>query len=276
MALQNAGPFALPSEITALQAAIDSILAELATLGGATNLVNAPALAGRDHLRPAGIRNLHATDPLSIALANDNWTLSFACDAYSRGETDALLAPLASEAWVNNAILAALAAYSTTAQVGTAISDVLGAYSSASQMNAAISDAIDALNVGQYQDAAGVQFLIDDQALLAYWTQAEVSSFVGGEFTNYATNASVASSISSALSSYDNSSQVDSKIITALLDFYTRQRWARPSPTPRRAPWICRPTSPPPRRRATSPTSSSPTRPRCGRQGDGRAGGVVT
>ena len=222
MALQNAGPFALPSEITALQAAIDSILAELATLGGATNLVNAPALAGRDHLRPAGIRNLHAAGPLSIALANDNWTLSFACDAYSCGETDALLAPLASEAWVNNAILAALAAYSTTAQVGTAISDVLGAYSSASQMNAAISDAIDALNVGQYQDAAGVQFLIDDQALLAYWTQAEVSSFVAGEFTNYATNASVASSISSALSSYDNSSQVDSKIITALLDFYTR------------------------------------------------------
>ncbi|CAE7193118.1 unnamed protein product [Symbiodinium sp. CCMP2592] len=88
-------------------------------------------------------------------------------------------------------------------------------------MNTTISDAIDALNVGQYQDAAGVQFLID-QALLAYWTQAEVSSFVAGELANYATTASVSSSISSALSSYDDSSQVDSKIITALLDFYTR------------------------------------------------------
>ena len=225
LALQSAGPFALPSEITALQSAIDSILAEIATLGGATNLVNAPAWPGNvtfDLLAGTNqIRNLHAAGPLSIALANDNWTLPFACDAYSRGETDALLAPLASEAWVNNAILAALAAYSTTAQVGTAISDALGAYSSISEMNTAISDAIDALNVGQYQDAAEVQFLID-QALLPYWTQAETSSFVAGELANYATSASVSSSISSALSSYDDSSQVDSKIITALLDFYTR------------------------------------------------------
>ena len=46
LALQSAGPFALPSEITALQSAIDSILAEIATLGGATNLVNAPAWPG--------------------------------------------------------------------------------------------------------------------------------------------------------------------------------------------------------------------------------------
>ena len=117
--------------------------------------------------------------PLSIALANDNWTLSLSCDAYNRGETDALLAPLASEAWVSNEILTALTAYSTTVQVGTAISDALGAYSSTAEMNTAISDAIDALNVAQYQDAAGVQFLID-QALLAYWMQAEVSSFVAG------------------------------------------------------------------------------------------------
>ena len=101
------------------------------------------------------------------------------------------------------------------------ISDALGAYSSTSEMNTAIADAVDALNVGQYQDAAEVQFLID-QALLAYWDQSEVSSFVAGELANYATNASVSSSISSALSSYDDSSQVDSKIITALLDFYTR------------------------------------------------------
>ena len=161
--------------------------------GGATNLVNAPAWPGNitwDLLAGTNqIRNLHATGPLSIALANE--------------------------------ILAALAAYSTTAQVGTAISDALGAYSSTSEMNTAIADAVDALNVGQYQDAAEVQFLID-QALLAYWDQSEVSSFVAGELANYATSASVSSSISSALSSYDDSSQVDSKIITALLDFYTR------------------------------------------------------
>ena len=200
------------------------VLAELATLGGATNLVNAPAwpseitfdlLAGTNQ-----IRNLHAVAPLSIQLANDNWTLSFACDAYSRGETDALLLPKASEAWVNNAILTALAAYSTTIQVDTAISDALAAYSSTAEMNTAIS-AIDSLNLNQYQNGTDVQFLID-QALLPYWDQTEVSSFVAGELVNYATNASVSSSIGSALSSYDNSSQVDSKIVTALLDFYTR------------------------------------------------------
>ena len=229
LALQNAGPFATAGDLSnlqlTLQSAIDGILAEIATLGGATNLVNAPAWLGNvtwDLLAGTNqIRNLHATGPLSIQLANDDWTLSFGCDAYSKAEADALLAPLASEVWVSNEILAALAAYSTTVQVGTAISDALGAYSSTAEMNTAISDAIDALNVGQYQDAGGVQFLID-QALLAYWTQAEVSSFVAGELANYATSSSVTSAISSALSSYDNSSQVDSKIITALLDIYTQ------------------------------------------------------
>ena len=222
LALQNAGP-QQPAAHPA--SAIDGILAEIATLNGATNLVNAPAWLGNvtwDLLAGTNqIRNLHATGPLSIQLANDDWTLSFGCDAYSKAEADALLAPLASEVWVSNEILAALAAYSTTVQVGTAISDALGAYSSTAEMNTAISDAIDALNVGQYQDAGGVQFLID-QALLAYWTQAEVSSFVAGELANYATSSSVTSAISSALSSYDNSSQVDSKIITALLDIYTQ------------------------------------------------------
>ena len=229
LALQNAGPFATAGDLghlqVSLQSAIDGILAEIATLGGATNLVNAPAWVGNvtwDLLAGTNqIRNLHATGPLSIQLANDDWTLSFGCDAYSKAEADALLALLASEVWVSNEILAALAAYSTTVQVGTAISDALGAYSSTAEMNTAISDAIDALNVGQYQDAGGVQFLID-QALLAYWTQAEVSSFVAGELANYATSSSVTSAISSALSSYDNSSQVDSKIVTALLDFYTQ------------------------------------------------------
>ena len=66
-----------------------------------------------------------------------------------------------------------------------------------------------------------------DQALIAaalvpYWDQTEVSTYVAGELANYATSSSVTSAISSALSSYDDSSQVDSKIITALLDFYTR------------------------------------------------------
>eukprot|EP00439_Symbiodinium_sp_Y106_P042911 s5236_g5.t1 len=50
LALQNAGPYATSGDLTALQvslqSAIDGLLAEIATLGGATNLVNAPAWQG--------------------------------------------------------------------------------------------------------------------------------------------------------------------------------------------------------------------------------------
>ena len=91
LALQNAGPFATAGDLSnlqvTLQSAIDGILAEIATLGGATNLVNAPAWVGNvtwDMLAGSNqIRNLHATGPLSIQLANDDWTLSFSCDAYT-------------------------------------------------------------------------------------------------------------------------------------------------------------------------------------------------
>ena len=50
------------------------------------------------------IRNLHATGPLSIALANDDWTLSFGCDAYTTQQTD-------------DAISTALSDYFTRAEV---------------------------------------------------------------------------------------------------------------------------------------------------------------
>ena len=122
------------------------------------------------------------------------------------------------------------------------------------ETGAAITAAIDALDLSQFQNEAQVLALIAT-ALVPYWNQTEVSTFVAGELSNYATSSSVTSSISSALSSYDDSSQVDSKIITALLDFYTRPKWTRPSPTPRRARWICRPTAQLPKCRATWPTS---------------------
>ena len=97
LALQNAGPYATSGDLTSLQvslqSAIDGLLAEIATLGGATNLVNAPAWPGNvtwDLLAGTNqIRNLHAVAPLSIQLANDNWTLSFSVDSYSKAETDA-------------------------------------------------------------------------------------------------------------------------------------------------------------------------------------------
>ena len=64
LALQNAGPFATAGDLSnllqvTLQSAIDGILAEIATLGGATNLVNTwDLLAGTNT-----VRNLHATAP---------------------------------------------------------------------------------------------------------------------------------------------------------------------------------------------------------------------
>ena len=76
LALQNAGPYATGAELTALQVSLQSAIDGFwRTLGGATNLVNAPAWVGEitwDLLVGTNqIRNLHAVAPLSIALAND-------------------------------------------------------------------------------------------------------------------------------------------------------------------------------------------------------------
>ena len=168
LALQSAGPFALPSEITALQSAIDSILAEIATLGGATNLVNAPAWPGNvtfDLLAGTNqIRNLHAAGPLSIALANDNWTLSFACDAYSKAEADALLLPKASESWV----LSTLGNFYTVQEANDAITAALGNYFTQAEVTfnlvAAVTEAKDYTDaqLASYSDTAATNQLIAD------------------------------------------------------------------------------------------------------------------
>ena len=71
----------------------------------------------------------------------------------------------------------------------------------------------------------------------------------GRRASNYATNASVSSSISSALSSYDNRSTTRSFQLFSIST--PERRRTRPSPTPCGDPWICRPTTPPRRRRAT-------------------------
>ena len=171
LALQSAGPFALPSEITALQSAIDSILAEIATLGGATNLVNAPAWPGNvtfDLLAGTNqIRNLHAAGPLSIALANDNWTLSFACDAYSKAEADALLLPKASESWV----LATLGNFYTVQEANDAITAALGNYftraEATANLVAGITECKDYTDTSllDYSDTAATNQLIADALL---------------------------------------------------------------------------------------------------------------
>ena len=190
LALQNAGPFATAQNLSnlqvTLQSAIDGILAEIATLGGATNLVNAPAWVGNvtwDLLAGTNqIRNLHATGPLSIQLANDDWTLSFGCDAYTTQQTDdaiaAALTNYFTKAEVTVTVVAAideskaytdtqLADYSTTAEMTQAITDALVPFETAAQRDAAIAAAL-----VPYSTTVQMNQAIAD-ALAPYGTAAE-------------------------------------------------------------------------------------------------------
>ena len=195
LALQNAGPFATTGDLNTLQltlqSAIDGILAEISTLGGATNLVNAPAWLGNvtwDLLAGTNqIRNLHATGPLSIALANDDWTLSFGCDAYTTQQTDdaiaAALTDYFTRAEVTVTVVAAideskgytdtqLADYSTTAQTTQAITDALVPYGTAVQRDAAIAAALAAYYTSAQTDAAIAA------AIAPYYTSAETDAAI--------------------------------------------------------------------------------------------------
>ena len=220
LALQSAGPFALPSEITALQSAIDSILAEIATLGGATNLVNAPAWPGNvtfDLLAGTNqIRNLHAAGPLSIALANDNWTLSFACDAYSKAEADALLLPKASESWV----LAALGGYYTVQEANDAITAALSNYFTQAEVTfnlvAAVTESKDYTDaqLASYSDTAATNQLIADA--LVPVTLSNGQSWTGGptfnllKGTNVLRNLSVAGALTATFQNLDDTILIES------------------------------------------------------------------
>ena len=219
LALQNAGPYATSGDLTSLQvslqSAIDGLLAEIATLGGATNLVNAPAWQGEitfDLLAGTNqVRNLHAVAPLSIQLANDNWTLSFSVDTYSTAQTDALLLPKASEAWVttqlggyytiqgtDDAITAALEAtanlvagiteckdytdtslldYRDTAQMNQAIADALVPFGTIVQRGAAIAAALAAYYTSAQTDSAIAAGLATID-LSPYWTIAQVQAAI--------------------------------------------------------------------------------------------------
>ena len=114
------------------------------------------------------IRNLHATGPLSIQLANDDWTLSFGCDAYTTQQTD-------------DAIAAALTNYFTRAEVtATIVAAIDGSkgytdtqladYSTTVQMNQAITDALVPCGTAAQRDAAIAA------ALAAYYTSAQTPS----------------------------------------------------------------------------------------------------
>ena len=201
LALQNAGPFATAGDLSnlqvTLQSAIDGILAEIATLGGATNLVNAPAWVGNvtwDLLAGTNqIRNLHATGPLSIQLANDDWTLSFGCDAYTTQQTD-------------DAIAAALTNYFTRAEVTVTVvaaidesktytDTQLADYSTTTQMTQAITDALVPFETAAQRDAAIAV------ALVPYSTTVQMNQAIADALAPYGTAAERDAAIAAALAS---------------------------------------------------------------------------
>ena len=192
LALQSAGPFATAGDLSnlqvTLQSAIDGILAEIATLGGATNLVNAPAWLGNvtwDLLAGTNqIRN-------SIQLANDDWTLSFGCDAYTTQQTD-------------DAIAAALTNYFTRAEVTATIvaaideskgytDTQLTDYSTTAQMTQAITDALVPFQTAAQRDAAIAA------ALAAYYTSAQTDAVIAAAIAPYYTSAQTDAAVAAAV-----------------------------------------------------------------------------
>ena len=249
LALQNAGPFATAGDLSnlqvTLQSAIDGILAEIATLGGATNLVNAPAWVGNvtwDLLAGTNqIRNLHATGPLSIQLANDDWTLSFGCDAYTTQQTDdaiaAALTNYFTRAEVTVTVVAAideskaytdtqLADYSTTTQMTQAITDALVPYGTAAQRDAAIAAALAGFYDSTQTDAAITAALVPygtaaerDTAIaaaLASVTLSNGQSWTGGPTfnllrgSNVLRNLSVAGALTASFQNLDDTILIES------------------------------------------------------------------
>ena len=206
---------ALSASKTALQSALDAILAELAALQlSGSGVVNAPAWAGFttwELLRGSSVvRNLHFVAPLSAALANGDDTLSITADCYSTAGTDA-------------AITAALLAYYTSSQVDTLLGDYRTGTAQDAETTSAITGALLA-----YYTAAQVDALLGDYrtasaqdtqtqaaitgALLAYRTGPDQDVFT----TNQITSALVA-----YRSAADQDTATTSSIAAALLSYYT-------------------------------------------------------
>ena len=238
LALQNAGPFATAGDLNTLQltlqSAIDGILAEISTLGGATNLVNAPAWLGNvtwDLLAGTNtVRNLHATGPLSIALANDDWTLSFGCDAYTTQQTDDAISTALSDYFTRSevtiTVVAAideskgytdtqLADYSTTAEMTQAITDALVPYGTAVQRDAAIAAALAAYYTSAQTDAAIAA------GLAPYSTTVQMNQAITDALVPFETAVQRDAAIAAALAAYYTSVQTDAAIAAAIAPYYT-------------------------------------------------------
>ena len=99
------------------------------------------------------IRNLHAVAPLSIALANDNWTLSLSCDAYSTAQTDDAIAAALTNHFTRTEATANFVAF--LGQANTYTDDQLLDYSTTAEMNQAIADALVPLTLSNGQNWNG-------------------------------------------------------------------------------------------------------------------------
>ena len=206
---------ALSASETALQSALDAILAELAALQlSGSGVVNAPAWAGFttwELLRGSSVvRNLHFVAPLSAALANGDDTLSITADCYSTAGTDA-------------AITAALLAYYTSSQVDT----LLGDYRTGTAQDAETAGAITAALLAYYTSSQVDALLGDYRTASAQDTQTQAA--ITGALLAYRTGPDqdvfTTNQITSALVAYRSAADQDtattSSIAAALLSYYT-------------------------------------------------------
>ena len=204
---------ALSASKTALQSALDAMLAELAALQlSGSGVVNAPAWAGFttwELLRGSNVvRNLHFVAPLSAALANGDDTLSITADCYSTAGTDA-------------AITAALLAYYTSSQGAAQDAEMTSAITAA-LLACYTSSQVDALCTGAAQDTYTQAAIAG--ALLAYRTGPDQDVFTTNQITSalitYRSAAdqdtATASSIAAALLSYYTITQVDGLLANKL------------------------------------------------------------
>ena len=216
--------YATSADLTAaetnLQSAIDSILAQLAILSssGGNNLINAQAWPGEitwDLLVGTNsLRNLHVTAPLSASLQNDSFTVSLACDSYSKAESDAnltaALVPYYTGAQTDGAITAALVPYYTGAQTDSAIAAALLAYYTNAQTDGAIAAALVPNYTSTQTDSAVAA------ALVAYYTSAQTDGAIAAALVPYSTTSQMDAAITAALVPYYTSTQTDSAIAAAV------------------------------------------------------------
>ena len=162
---------------------------------------------------------MHATGPLSIQLANDDWTLSFGCDAYTTQQTDdaiaAALTNYFTRAEVTVTVVAAideskaytdtqLADYSTTTQMTQAITDALVPYGTAAQRDAAIAAALAVYYTSAQTDAALAAALASytsaqTDAAIAAAALSNGQSWTGGPTFNLLRGSNVNLSVAGAL-----------------------------------------------------------------------------